>query len=911
MHRQLSDAIADFGEESGPKSLETRLAELDADARTRQDENTKATLDAILRYGLVTEVNLGLLMGPALPSDALTEIARFSVRNTWVGVVAGPIGPDIAATLSDVPQELLERPRVGFVLGPSHSIVFDPETALIVEEFVVSTRHDERASPVTLRVDLPNGTVEAGGPDRAEEPGSFTASCPPLEGAPVTGAFSIRGPDDGGVHGWIPFLYRTLDESAPAISQELLGLTQEHQEAQFLALRLRERYERLVQASAREHVYLDLAIDELATRGHVPRHLANPIFLPDAVLTPLELDFRALEGVLTSLQGTIAEEGSDSPVARILKVQWDDIARREEVMVSEVRSSRRRLEHLVHDEGGHEVHYLFRASFTTFSPDSDAIKRSLVRQATLLRVLNSLSDLPIELTYRLFTAPSPAGELGARFEVEATVSGCDAAEAAELRESFGELVHAAFVGAYGLSFTFSRPERNADDETRLRHPRFQREIVRAQVSGGDYQPFLGRPDWGYILDYMLTLDHQVVVKLTASAGDTTGEPMTLGSAHDEHPASDETAKSVLNDVLRRFSTTAETVSLRISVGSNREISAPLLNLVGTEVAGTSTFDIAQTEDVDRDARRTRMQLAEGFGVFHAPYGEFFASRIGQRVTRLTSSVDSFPITGIELGTAYRAHAKADRRIQVRLPENDALRHIYVMGRTGSGKTNFLRGLAEQHLLSPGTGLAVIDPHGDLAGHVLNSVPAARVDEVVTVDVTDPRSLPVLNPLAFDGTDALVRSRVVQDVLELMKQRLYHEWSGPRFDEIVRLALDTMLDGGYPVAPALTDVPRILTDAELQSGLVKRLRDPELVARWSFHRRLTTTREYPELIDWVISKFDDISRDESLRMVFGGERNTVDIDRVVRENGILIVRLPEAVAGRRAAELHRIARAAAT
>ncbi len=902
IHRQMCGAVADFPQDGGRGELETRLTDLDAEARGRQDENTQATLASILRYGLVNEVNIGYLVGPVLPSSALTEIARFSVRNTWIGVVAGPLEPPVVAIVDDLPPGLAERSRLGFAFGPSHSIVFDPDTALVVNDFVVSRGHNERETPVTLRFDPRVGAVDLTAQSSDDEFVPMSAVCPPVEDALSTGASSIRGPDDEEIHAWVPFLYRTLDESAPAISQELLGLTRERQDAQFLALRLRERYERSVQSRPREQLYLDMATDELASRGCVPRQLASPVFLPDSVLTPPELDYRALERVLANLQDIIAEEGGDSPLGQVLKLQWDDISRREDAIVPEVRSSRRRLEHLVQDEEDHQVHYLFHARLTTFSPDSDEIKRSLVRQATLLKVLNSLSDLPIELTYRLFTAPSQAGELGARFEIEATVTGCDAAEASELRESFGEMVHAAFVGAYGLTFVFSRPQRSIDDEMRLRHPRFEREIVRSRVSSDEYQPFFGRPDWGYILDYLLTLDHPVVIKLRASAGGASGASVSFDAVHDEHSASDETAKSVLNEVLRRFSTTTETVSLRISVGSNREVSVPLLKLIGTEVAGMSTFDLATVEAVDLEPGRSRMLLAEGFGVFHAPYGEFFASRIGQRVTRLTSSVDSFPVTGIELGTAYRAHAKADRRIRVRLPESDALRHIYVIGRTGSGKTNFLRGLAEQHLFSPGTGLAVIDPHGDLAGHVLNTVPAARVDEVVTVDVTDPHSLPVLNPLAFDGTDAFIRSRVVQDVLELMKQRLYHEWSGPRFDEMVRLALDTMLDGGYPVAPALTDVPRILTDSGLQTGLIKRLRDPELAARWRFHQRLTTTREYPDLMDWVVSKFDDISRDESLRMVLGGERNTVDIDRVVRENGILIVRLPEAEVGRQAAEL---------
>lgn len=71
--------------------------------------------------------------------------------------------------------------------------------------------------------------------------------------------------------------------------------------------------------------------------------------------------------------------------------------------------------------------------------------------------------------------------------------------------------------------------------------------------------------------------------------------------------------------------------------------------------------------------------------------------------------------------------------------------------------------------------------------------------------------PVMNPLLFDNTNALEKSRVTQEILQLLKTRIYHEFSGPRFDELVRLLVDTLLDPGYPVVPSLVDAPSLLTD----------------------------------------------------------------------------------------------------
>jgi hypothetical protein len=876
--------------------------EIDRESRTSEDTNSITILETLLRYGLVSGIDLGYVGGSVLPAEALTRVSRFSVRNSWVGTIHGPIAPQDVVEIGAIDSVLADLPEIGFLLGPAGASFFDPQWRVVVEDYVLSRSLGKVLTSHLFTVSYTSdGVIVEFRADIADVPLRFRS--PPPDLAPIAGGYVVGESTSLAALKWAPFLYQALDENAAAISHELHGLVRERTDAHELALGLRERYEIAVTARGRERRYLELATDALTTQQRLPGYLAFPVLLPESVLTPPELEYREITTLLASIQDSIGRADDNPDLTKWLDGCRHNLSERQEGLVPDVRISRQDSDHLLVDDiGGRRIYYLFQASLSTFSPESDQIKRSLNRQATLLQVLNSLAPLEIQLAYRLFTVAVPSGELVARFEVEATVSGCDAAEAAALRDSVGELVHAAFIGAYGLSFTFSPLRGGARDEARMRHPQFEREIIRAYRSPGAFETFAGEPDWGYILDYLLTLQYPVAITLRASAAgyaaDNRSPTEHVRSLIDRH---DDSSASFLRDALRRAAQTTDEISLRVTVGSNHGVSVPLLNLVGTEIAGPSGFEVVEYAAASDDSGRRRMALVDAFSVFHAPYGDFFATKIGHRVTRIPSAVDAFPVAGIELGTAYRAHAKAERPIKVRIAETDALRHLYVVGRTGSGKTNFLRGLAAQHLLSPGTGLAVIDPHGDLASHVLNSVPGARVDEVVTVDLTDPELLPVLNPLAFDGADAVSRSRLVQDVLELIKQRLYHEWSGPRFDEIVRLVLDTMLDGGYPVAASLIDVPRILTDSRLQRDLIKGLRDPELVARWHFHQRLASTREYPDLMDWVVSKFDDISRDESLRMILGGEHNTVDIDQVVRDNGVLIVRLPEADVGRQAAE----------
>ena len=104
-----------------------------------------------------------------------------------------------------------------------------------------------------------------------------------------------------------------------------------------------------------------------------------------------------------------------------------------------------------------------------------------------------------------------------------------------------------------------------------------------------------------------------------------------------------------------------------------------------------------------------------------------------------------------------------------------------------------------------------------------------------------------------------------------------------------------------MVPSLVDAPSLLTDTAWQKRVRSGLVDKELTERWLFHDRVSTGRDYPDLLDWAVSKLDDLANDETLRSVLGGEHNTVNIDRVVRNNGVLVVSIPESVIGRDSAQ----------
>lgn len=131
--------------------------------------------------------------------------------------------------------------------------------------------------------------------------------------------------------------------------------------------------------------------------------------------------------------------------------------------------------------------------------------------------------------------------------------------------------------------------------------------------------------------------------------------------------------------------------------------------------------------------------------------------------------------------------------------------------------------------------------------------------------------------------------------------MFHENTGPRFEEYVRLAPRTLLDPGYPEPASIVELPRLLTNKDYRRVVIKLLTDTELQERWKFENELQNSRDWAETVHYVTSKFDELVRDNTLRAVLGESPSTVDIEDVVNRNLILLVRIPQAVIGKESAD----------
>lgn len=189
-----------------------------------------------------------------------------------------------------------------------------------------------------------------------------------------------------------------------------------------------------------------------------------------------------------------------------------------------------------------------------------------------------------------------------------------------------------------------------------------------------------------------------------------------------------------------------------------------------------------------------------------------AAEIGRRMDE---------IGGITLG----CHAFGDCRIEVRLPQEYRDRHIYIIGKSGSGKTNLIRNLIFQDLEN-GAGIGVLAPEQELlAEEILPYIPDHRMDDVIYFDPADPQC-PAFNPLHLEeGEDLDLK---VDENLTIFKRAAGE--TGPRMEEILRQALYALT--GRPDA-TLADLARLLdrTDPAFRSEVIRTSRDPGVVHFW--------------------------------------------------------------------------------
>lgn len=221
--------------------------------------------------------------------------------------------------------------------------------------------------------------------------------------------------------------------------------------------------------------------------------------------------------------------------------------------------------------------------------------------------------------------------------------------------------------------------------------------------------------------------------------------------------------------------------------------------------------------------------------------------------------------------------------------DDRRRHMYVIGKTGMGKTNLIQNMAIQDIRN-GKGLAVVDPHGEFAEECLKAVPANRISDVIYFNPADmefPIALNVMEKVAPDQ-----RHLVASGLVGVFKKIWADSW-GPRLEYLLRNAILALLE--YPNS-TLLGVTRLLIDKEYRAKVMTKVTDPVVKSFWVDEFSKYQDRLMAEAIAPIQNKVGQFLSSSLIRNIVGQTKSSFSFREVMDDQKILIMNLSKGRVG---------------
>ena len=248
-----------------------------------------------------------------------------------------------------------------------------------------------------------------------------------------------------------------------------------------------------------------------------------------------------------------------------------------------------------------------------------------------------------------------------------------------------------------------------------------------------------------------------------------------------------------------------------------------------------------------------------------------------------------PQEGLFLGKSiYRGDT---RDIYMALP--DRRRHMYIVGKTGTGKSEFLKEMILQDIKN-GYGVCAIDPHGEFVEDILQLLPPERAEDVIYFNPSDLDRPLGMNMMEADTEEQ--RHFVVGSVIGLM-YKLYdpHRTGiiGPRFEHSIRNAMLTIM---YRQGTTFIELVRALTDEKFVQELLPYIDDPMVKRYWTDQMAQTSDFHKSEVLDYIVSKFGRFVTNKTMRNIIGQPVSAFNFRRAMDEKKIILCNLSKGILG---------------
>ena len=237
----------------------------------------------------------------------------------------------------------------------------------------------------------------------------------------------------------------------------------------------------------------------------------------------------------------------------------------------------------------------------------------------------------------------------------------------------------------------------------------------------------------------------------------------------------------------------------------------------------------------------------------------------------------------------------NQNVKFGIKTSDRQRHMYIIGKTGMGKTTLLENIVMQDIAN-GHGVAYIDPHGDTAEKLIKAIPSHRINDVIYFNPADTE-----NPIAFNILESVDESKkhlVASGMMGVFKKIWPDVWSA-RMEYILSNAILALLD--YP-GSTMMGVNRMMSDKKFRQRIYEKIKDPVVKGFWLDEFEVWEDRFRKEAVAAIQNKVGQFLSSFLIRNIVGQTKSTINMRDIMDNNKILIVNLSKGRIGEDAMRL---------
>ncbi len=275
-------------------------------------------------------------------------------------------------------------------------------------------------------------------------------------------------------------------------------------------------------------------------------------------------------------------------------------------------------------------------------------------------------------------------------------------------------------------------------------------------------------------------------------------------------------------------------------------------------------------------------------LIHIPRG---SNELAPQFKQVQAKTAPAPIVMPQQGTRIGKNSHRGKETDIYISPQDRLRHFYVVGQTGTGKSVLLKNMVIDDMKN-GAGVCFIDPHGTDIADVLAAVPPEREKDIIYFDPAHTEHVLGLNMLEYDPQFPEQKTFVVNELFSIF-QKLYGavpESMGPIFEQYFRNATMLVLDDPQS-GSTLLDVSRVMADAEFRRLKLSKATNPVVIQFWKeIATKAGGDAALENMVPYITSKFDIFTANDFMRPIIGQQTSAFNMREVMDSKKILLVNL---------------------